>query len=286
MNSHPSICAASAACLPCTLHPSPLSVARSATTPGDDEYSLIMSNSAPPSLNQLATLKALPAGLASLMAAGSKSMSRRKGKRHNPSILKDGQIVSKLYNEMASRPYPSLGLSLEQGITVSLTQVSSLLFTSSTTINVGAGLSVEMNMLSGYGPYLALFDQYKIEQLEAWIDPLVAQGTTVFNAYTSAVDLDDANVPTTFSSVDDKQGSLTTVGGCGHYHRWAPHIAIASYSGTFTSYANAPASWIDSASPAVQHYGLKTVSAPNPAGAIPYWVTIRATCSFRSPGIA
>jgi hypothetical protein len=38
-----------------------------------------------------------------------------------------------------------------------------------------------------------------------------------------------------------------------------PRMAVAAYSGAFTSYANMDNQWIDAASPSVKHYGLKIV---------------------------
>jgi len=37
-----------------------------------------------------------------------------------------------------------------------------------------------------------------------------------------------------------------------------PHVAIAAYSGAFTSFANKKMVWIDSGSPSVVHYGVKS----------------------------
>jgi len=61
-------------------------------------------------------------------------------------------------------------------------------------------------------------------------------------------------------------------------------MAVAAYSGAFTSYSNLVGGWIDSASPAVQHYGIK-LATPIATGSIAYTMTARAVVSFRSPGI-
>lgn len=61
-------------------------------------------------------------------------------------------------------------------------------------------------------------------------------------------------------------------------------MAVAVYSGAFTSFSNAPAGWIDAASPGVQMYGIKTAMTTSTA-IIGYTINIKAIVSFRSPGI-
>jgi hypothetical protein len=144
--------------------------------------------------------------------------------------------------------------------------------------------SIAFNASPAYTEYTGLFDQYRIRLIEAWLEPIAAQGTTVFGPVASAIDLDDANSPGNLASVQAKQDSLTSYGGSSHYHRWVPHCALAAYSGVFTSFANVTAPWIDSASPAVQHFGLKYAALPTPA-AVPYRLNVRMHLSFRAPGI-
>jgi len=132
--------------------------------------------------------------------------------------------------------------------------------------------------------YTGLFDQYRINRLEVWIIPVAAQGTTVFGGSFSAIDLDDASTPSATATVKAKQGSLLSSGGASHYHSWRPHVAIAAYSGAFTSFANMTESWIDSGSPGVQHYGLKFASDSTPV-AYTFNLTYKAHVSFRAPGI-
>jgi hypothetical protein len=132
---------------------------------------------------------------------------------------------------------------------------------------------------------LTMFDQYKIEQLEIWLTP----DTTVTNLsrtmIASAIDLDDAATPTSFLTVSDKQGSLVTSGQAGHYHKWKPHMATAVYSGAFTSFANEPAGWIDSGSPNVQHYGVKSATSGADGVVVRYSLEVRGVLSFRSPSV-
>jgi hypothetical protein len=166
-----------------------------------------------------------------------------------------------------------------------MSSTPTVFLTTSTTIPTFASFAFQVNGLANSAEYLGLFDQYRIDWVEVWIEPDVAQGSTVFGPFATAVDLDDVNVPSTYVQVASKQGSLNGNGGSGRYHSFQPHMAVAVYSGTFTSFANSPPEWIDSGSPAVQHYGIKTAALATPSGTIAYLATVRARVSFRAPGV-
>jgi hypothetical protein len=158
-------------------------------------------------------------------------------------------------------------------------------FTTSTTIPTFASFQFSVNSLSDNAEYLGLFDQYRIDQVEIYLEPTNAQGTTVFGDLVTAVDLDDASTPTSVIGLAGKQGSLCGLGASGRHHVWQPHIALAAYgSSVFASFSNVPATWIDSGSPAVQHYGFKVAADPTPA-VVTYNIYTRALVSFRAPGI-
>lgn len=193
------------------------------------------------------------------------------------------RIVAKFYNEVGPRPYPPIG-ALTQSISVQLVWDQYTLLTTSTTLPTFRGNTFTLANFANYSNYLSLFDQYRIDRLEVWIEPRAPQGTTAFGALATAVDLDDGNTPASSIEVLDKPGALVGGGAAGRYHSWVPHMAVATYSGAFTSYANEPASWIDSGSPNVQHFGLKTYATAT-AVAIDYDIRVRAHVTFRAPGI-
>ncbi len=105
-----------------------------------------------------------------------------------------------------------------------------------------------------------IFDQYCIPVVVAQIRAsenvaTIAQGGPMPRIYT-VLDHDDANTITVaqakdYSSCKEQRliDSVTRV--------IYPRVAIAAYSGAFTSFAN-QRSWIDVASSTVQHYGMKT----------------------------
>jgi hypothetical protein len=156
----------------------------------------------------------------------------------------------------------------------------------SATIPTYSGNWMALSALSNYAEYTSLFDQYWIRELECWITPQTSQSTTMVNVgeYTTAVDYDDGNTPTTIAMVQDKQNSCTTGCNVPRYLHFRPHVAVAEYGGTFTSFGNFPSGWIDSASPSVQHYGYKMAATPTTA-IISFDVQWRALVSFRAPGI-
>ena len=208
---------------------------------------------------------------------------RKSGKSKNrvSKLVREGQVVSKFYDLSAGRPYPAL-TSTEQSITVTLSLASANFFAISATVPQFAGLSLALNQFARYAEYVGLFDQYRFEQIEVWLNPNQVSASAQAEIAT-CVDLDDATTPTLYEHVIAKQGSLSGSGQAGHYHKWKPHVAVAVYSGAFTSFANAPASWIDSGSPGVQHYGLKVASGLG--AVIGYNLDVRAVVSFRGPGI-
>jgi hypothetical protein len=247
---------------------------------------------APKTLEQFKMeLTAVPSGLVTSRATNRNIKRRvargnRQGKRGNklPQIP-DELIVSKTFNPVASRPLAMSRVNVPQ-IQCILSYASGAFFTSSTTITALAAFSFAISSFASYADYLTVFDQYRFDGIEVWIEPLVSQSSVnaVVGSLVSTIDVDDGTTPSNFNTVIDHQSAIVSTGEAGHYHRWRPHMAVAVYSGAFTSFSNAPAGWIDSGSPNVQHYGLKLAqTATNTA--ISYNLTVRAVISFRSPGI-
>jgi hypothetical protein len=184
--------------------------ASSSTAPNQIQES---SSSSPPTKTQKAALHAVAKG-------SGKGMRGKNAKR--------GKIIAKFFNDVAGRPFAPLG-SLEQSISVSL-EFSGLLLTTQTVAETYVSHSVLLSGLNGYFSYTSLFDQYRIDFVEMWVEPQAAQGTTVFGQVATAVDLDDANSPTSMTDVSIKPGALYGAGGAGRYHKWQPHMAVAVYS--------------------------------------------------------
>jgi hypothetical protein len=162
------------------------------------------------------------------------------------------------------------------------------IFSTSASVTVFYATAITLNSFDNYSEYTGLFDQYRIDDVEVWIDAaspgLASTASTNVGQLFTAVDLDDNTAPSSIVQVESKPGACVTTGMVGHYHRWKPHMAVAVYSGTFTSFANAPSNWIDSASPGVAHYGIKLAHSLTDS-VYKYNVMVRAKVSFRAPGI-
>jgi hypothetical protein len=99
--------------------------------------------------------------------------------------------------------------------------------------------------------------------------------------FTTVIDYDDATALSTQAQALDYSSALTCEGYLSQRRVFVPHIAVAAYSGTFTSFANEEAPWIDSSSNSVQHYGLKTAWTAS-TSVCTYDLLIRGWFQFRN----
>jgi len=209
--------------------------------------------------------------------------------RNHKSKGKNSKEINIAYGDQTRVPGISKHISGLQTIRVQATQQDSDAMNTSATVPtyLGQYFSLASNV-PNYASYTALFDEYKIDEVEVWINPnplTTLAASTVRGLYSSAVDYDDANTPSTVATVSDKQNSLTTTVTESHYHKFQPKFAVGTYSGTFVSFGSSTG-WIDCGSPNVQHYGLKLAFSATSAGIQFVSFTIRLTVSFRSPGIS
>jgi len=135
--------------------------------------------------------------------------------------------------------------------------------TTSTTPTAYAATAFTLSALASSSNLTTVFDQYWIKEIEVLLVPQITEAllTGGVGLIASAIDFDDANVPATMEAVSNHEHALESAGSCQHYHRFAPQFAVATYSGAFTSFSQSTG-WVDCASPAVQHYGLKAFSTP------------------------
>jgi hypothetical protein len=111
-----------------------------------------------------------------------------------------------------------------------------------------------------FSSFAAVFDQYKIDRIEAWLMPYgtgtVAGYNSLGKMYT-VVDYDDTNLPSSIAALQQYENCTTSRFTDGHYINFQPHIASAAYGGAFTQFLNEPSRWIDCASTGTFHYGMK-----------------------------
>lgn len=228
-----------------------------------------------PDAEKLAAAKlqmlAIPSGLLGL---NTPSLFKRR------STGRKSRLISKTYNTVSARPLADKLNKLRE-YTVHL-RVDNTFITSSSTVPTFGAFNINLSNLANSAIYTACFDQYKIEEVEVWIEPSAGAANIPTNVglLCTSIDLDDSTAPTSFSTLESSQTALVTNAMAGHYHKFCPHMAVAVYSGAFTSFANAPADWIDCGSPSVQHYGIK--GAITDTSYVSIWkYNVRAKVSFR-----
>lgn len=158
-------------------------------------------------------------------------------------------------------------------------------FATSASVPTAAAYNFVMSSLDNATSFSAIFDQYRVPLMEYTIMPRYQQVTEFGSAYgpgqyVTAVDLDDSATPS-FNGLLDYPGAIVTEGNKQHKHTFVPHVAVAAYSGTFVSYANETAPWLDVASPNVQHFGIKMASTVT-GTALTFDVKVRVMVEFRN----
>jgi len=138
---------------------------------------------------------------------------------------------------------------------------------------------------------LSIWDQYRIDAVRISIVPTAnALPTTVSSTQTYSelycvIDYDDSTNLSSTTAALGYDNCIMLVPGESLERTFQPRIAVAGYSGSFTSYTNMPPQWIDTASNAVQHYGIKYAISPGAAGqtSLQVWdVFTEYYISFRS----
>jgi len=178
---------------------------------------------------------------------------------------------------------PRSRMALESSIFKTVQTVTSQAWISSSTSNpIFGSVSVSASQIDQIASFQTIFDQYRIDQVEVWLTPQIS--ASVSNAtgmlYT-VIDYDDASNLTTLGQAQDYATCVTGPAKNGHFRRFVPHMAMAAYGGSlFNAYTNVRPQWIDMASPAVPHYGVK-VALSTASAIYVYDLTIRLSVSFR-----
>lgn len=156
---------------------------------------------------------------------------------------------------------------------------------SSITVPSYAGVTFTIAGVPDFASYSAIFDQYRIDMVELLAEPQVTEVTSVggdVGEYVTVIDVDDANTPVSYADLCSYTSAIQTRGTQSHYHRWKPTVAVAVYSGAFTSFASTTSMWLDCGSPNIQHYGFKFASQASPGVAQNYIANVRLHCSWRA----
>jgi len=190
---------------------------------------------------------------------------------------------AQVYSYLGPRPRASPAVHTEQTIS---TEQTVLVISAVTTSVIGTptffSQAFQLADLDQYTSFISVFDQYKFNSVEVWIEPQNTNANiTNSGRYVSVVDYDDAAALTTMLQAQDYANALVSSGQSNQYRRFVPHVAVAEYTGSFTGFGNVVADWIDSSSSTVKHYGLKVAFEPT-SSAVTYDLTFRYHVSFRS----
>jgi len=147
-----------------------------------------------------------------------------------------------------------------------------------------------LSQLDNASAYTTLYDQYRVDWIEWVCRPMytsnaLSPATNIVPQIYSVIDYDDANVTSYSINIMRSYESCAIRELESFGRKIKPHVAIAAYSGAFTSFENVESPWIDSASPNVQHYGMKLGVDPGATGQtnLQSWnVSCRVQCSFRN----
>lgn len=154
--------------------------------------------------------------------------------------------------------------------------------TSSITVPTFQAHYTNLNSINNAASFAAIFDQYMIDGMEAWLIPNQNSASASSNngLLYSVIDLDDASALSTLAQFGEYSSCVTSMASQGHYRHFKPHVALATYNGAFGGYGNRANVWIDAASLTVQHYGLKF--GLSVCGAVmTYDLVVRIHCRFR-----
>ncbi len=133
-----------------------------------------------------------------------------------------------------------------------------------------------LSSVPGYINLLEVFDQYRILQVVVNYYPRTSfDNLSSTSQIYSAIDYEDANLPSGPQELEQYDTCLVACVGEPIQRTFVPRVSIAAYAtGIFTSYATVSNQWIDSSSPGVEHYGLKTSVGPT---AVPMTYDLKAT---------
>jgi len=126
--------------------------------------------------------------------------------------------------------------------------------------------------LDQFSSFSAIWDQYRITKIDVTFSPMYrgtpiqATNNVVIPYIYVAVDYDDVSTPSSIATLREYQNCIVRNDEKSFTVSFKPSVALAAYSGSFTSYANVSEQWLDMASSGVVHYGIKYAVDPGWSG--------------------
>jgi len=156
-------------------------------------------------------------------------------------------------------------------------------FATSTSTPTFGAIAFNLQNVNQYSALQLIFDQYRLSDIEVWLVPQVSEAvSSASGTLYSVIDLDDSVALTSVSQFGDYSNAVFTPVKTGHYRHFQPHVAIAAYSGAFSSFANVPSPWIDTSSSTVQHFGIKYGSSITTVLSVAFDIYYRFKLEFRN----
>lgn len=143
----------------------------------------------------------------------------------------------------------------------STTRIKSDILTLPTGTSTVFGTPFMLNQLPNYTEYTALFDQYRIAAIKITFIPRSNSseiGSTMLPILYYVSDATDATLPTSTAELYEYPRLKYKQLSKPYSLYFKPKFADAAYQGAFSGYA-VNKGWLSTASPAVQHFGLKGV---------------------------
>lgn len=170
-----------------------------------------------------------------------------------------------------------------------VTEGSNILQSASTAVT--AQYNFQFSNLDVASTLSQVWDQYRIDCIRWTLIPdnnaipIQQTSNTSLSQVYCVIDYDDSSALASANAAKRYDNVAIVEPGESLCRQFQPHIALAAYSGVFTSFGNVAPMWIDTASPSVQHYGVKLFIPPGLVGQtflqswkveIEYWVSYRA----------
>jgi len=145
---------------------------------------------------------------------------------------------------------------------------------------------------SKYTSYQAVYDEYRIVRVrvrfvnEYNVSSLPASATSASGRFAACIDWDDAVTPTSYSDILNHQNVETGNWLRSYSFDYVPKALLGASTGSVVAGAPVFKPWLDTAQPAVLHYGIKWIidNDGNTATALPIFsVWAEYDLEFRNP---
>lgn len=167
-----------------------------------------------------------------------------------------------VFRHPADPDFPIAGSISNSVFNVTQSVLTTSSFTTSTSVSTFPSYNFTLGQINQATDLANIFDQYRLLKVSVEFTPRSTSGSAASWPFTSGnmfavIDYDDSSALSAVAQAADYQNALCVPVGTPFVRTFTPHVAIAAYSGAFTSFGNRSNMWIDAASPNVQHYGLK-----------------------------